>query len=765
MTAQEYLAKIPKHIAAAMQHRGIDIGEIISYQYSDMDKDGNYADCWIFFDKNMLYILTGYDKIEKIRGNKKLRTTFDFVSIDRIDLSQIKSLQTERFVSTARLIAEKTDENESIEELLKFSLGTANKMIPFVRHFNDFKQGKPIEYNDREEDELFCPKCGSRYPDPARKICPKCMNKSSIFKRLLGFFKFYWKKLIVYFAMIFAGTIFTVISPYVGTKLLYDNVLTPGVDANLYGEVGLVLCVIVLARILSLLISMGQSYVVGSIVPWVVYDIKVRIFTAMQKLSVSFYTSKQTGSLMTRVNRDSNNIYWFFVDGASGVIVNALTFVGVLCIMLYMNWMLSVIVIVMIPLLLFFYKITDKMFHKLHHARWINESKMSSYISDSMSGQRIIKAFAKEKEESERFAGYSQKSANADKRLSDAENTIFPLLGLIMLVTDLVVLFVGGTMIINHTNGMTLGKLMTFTSYMNMLYSPLDFFSWVSDWWSRCVDSAQRVFEVMDSTSDVQEAENPVHMPNMRGDIEMKNVRFEYEPGRPVIKNLSLSVKAGHMVGIVGKTGAGKSTIVNLMARLYDVADGSITIDGVNVKDIAAADMRKNIGIVSQEIYLFIGTIADNIRYANPGASMEEVIRAAKTASAHDFIMRLPDGYETRIGAGGQDLSGGEKQRLSIARTIIQNPKILILDEATAAMDTETERNIQQALFNLQKGRTTVAIAHRLSTLRDADVLAVIDDGDMAEYGTHDELIKKHGEYYNLYMLQFDAIKHIGIAE
>jgi ATP-binding cassette subfamily B protein len=219
------------------------------------------------------------------------------------------------------------------------------------------------------------------------------------------------------------------------------------------------------------------------------------------------------------------------------------------------------------------------------------------------------------------------------------------------------------------------------------------------------------------------------------------------------------------MVGIVGKTGAGKSTIVNLMARLYDVVDGSISIDGVNVKDIATKDMRKNIGIVSQEIYLFIGTIADNIRYANPGASMDEVISAAKTASAHDFIMRLPDGYETRIGAGGQDLSGGEKQRLSIARTIIQNPKILILDEATAAMDTETERNIQQALFNLQKGRTTVAIAHRLSTLRDADVLAVISNGDMVEYGTHDELIKKQGEYYKLYMLQFDAVKHIGIAE
>ncbi len=765
MTTAEYLSKIPVHVSDEMKAHGIVIDDIISYQYSDMDKDGNFADCWIFFDKELIYIMTGYDKVEKVGGRKKLRTVFDFISIDRIEHSDIKSLEVERFVSTARLIANPKDEAEPPIEIMRFSLGIANKMFPFVRHFNDFKEGKPIEYTKNNDDELFCPKCGTRYPDPERKICPKCMDKSSIFKRLLGFFKYYRKKLIAYFAMLAVSTVFTVISPYVGTKLLYDNVLTRGVDDNLFGEVGLVLCVIIIARIASLLINIGQSYIVGGIIPWVVYDLKVRIFTAMQKLSVGYYTSKQTGSLMTRVNRDSNNIYWFFVDGAPNVVVNALMFIGILAIMLYMNWQLSVIVVVMIPLLLVLYRVIQHAFRRLHHLRWINEANMSSYISDSMSGQRIIKAFAKEKEEGVRFSGYSGKSAAADMRVSNAESTIFPLLGLIMMLTNLVVLFVGGTMIVTHSYGMTLGKLMTFTAYMNMLYSPLDFLAWVSNWWARCIDSAQRIFEVMDATSDVQEAENPVSMPEMKGDIEMKNVRFEYEPGRPIIKNLSLSVKAGHMVGIVGKTGAGKSTIVNLMARLYDVNDGSITIDGVNVKDIASVDMRRNIGIVSQEIYLFIGTIADNIRYANPGASMEEVINAAKTASAHEFIMRLPDGYETRIGAGGHDLSGGEKQRISIARTIIQNPKILILDEATAAMDTETERNIQHALYDLQKGRTTVAIAHRLSTLRDADVLAVIDNGDMVEYGTHDELIKKQGEYYKLYMLQFDAIKHIGVGE
>jgi len=287
--------------------------------------------------------------------------------------------------------------------------------------------------------------------------------------------------------------------------------------------------------------------------------------------------------------------------------------------------------------------------------------------------------------------------------------------------------------------------------------------SWVSNWWARCVDSAQRVFEIIDAKPDITEPENPVILDRIRGDIEIKGVKFEYDPATPVLKGLDLSIKAGTMLGIVGKTGAGKSTLANLIARLYDVTEGSITIDGVDIKQLSLAQLRKSIGVVSQDIYLFIGTIADNIRYARPDASMEDVIRAAKAASAHDFIMMLPDAYETRVGAGGHDLSGGEKQRLSIARTILQDPDILILDEATAAMDTETEASIQKALADLQKGRTTIAIAHRLSTLRDADAIAVISDGKVVEYGTHKDLMQKKGEYYKLYSIQLEGLKVINM--
>ena len=279
------------------------------------------------------------------------------------------------------------------------------------------------------------------------------------------------------------------------------------------------------------------------------------------------------------------------------------------------------------------------------------------------------------------------------------------------------------------------------------------------------MDSAQRVFEIMDTEPDVKDGENPIVLDEIKGDIELNELQFEYEPAHPVIKNLSLKINAGEMLGIVGKTGAGKTTISNLIARLYDPKNGVVKLDGHDVKDLSSKQLRRNIGIVSQDIFLFMGTIADNIRYARPDATNEEVIAAAKAASAHGFISKLPDGYETWVGSGGQDLSGGERQRISIARTIIQNPKILILDEATAAMDTETERNIQNSLSKLKSGRTTIAIAHRLSTLRDADKLAVIEDGECTEFGTFEELMEKKGAYYKLFKLQEEALKFIGTEQ
>ncbi|MBQ4626302.1 MAG: ABC transporter ATP-binding protein, partial [Clostridia bacterium] len=515
-------------------------------------------------------------------------------------------------------------------------------------------------------------------------------------------------------------------------------------------------------KLLNTVLTVVQQYITAAVMPNVVYDIKVKIFNAMQRLSVNFYSSKQTGSLMERVIRDANNIYWFFIDGVPMIIIDTAKIVGIVAIMFAMNWKLSLFIVAAVPIILVFLIIGDKFFRSLHHRNWLFGARLSAMVSDNINGQRVIKAFAKEKDEYERFDKLSGDLMKAEVKLNVSEATLFPILEIFIMGLSTLVLGVGGVMVAKGE--MTTGMLLSYIVYLELLREPFDFLSWVSNWWARCADSAQRVFEICDAKPDITEKENAVSFGNLRGDIEINELEFEYEPARPVIKKMSLSVKAGDMLGIVGKTGAGKTTIANLIARLYDAKEGNVRIDGIDVRDLQLSELRRNIGLVSQDIYLFIGSIADNIRYAKPDASMSEVIAAAKAASAHDFIMKLPDAYETRVGAGGQKLSGGERQRISIARTIIQNPKILILDEATAAMDTETERNIQYSLTQLKEGRTTIAIAHRLSTLRDADYLAVIDDGKITEYGTFGELIRKKGEFYKQYKIQSEALKTIGIG-
>lgn len=757
--------RLPEYMKKSFEKKGIDTGKLIYAVHGDM-KDGEFIDVWITFDQDQLYIMTGMEKVVRTGGSRRLDISFEAQDPEAIPHRKLGKLKVERFLSTACLLSVKAPDSDAEVlddfELATFSLGFAVYFENFIKCYENFKQGKEVFADCADiDEELFCPKCGTRYPEKERRICPKCLNKMNITLRLFSFFKNYRSKVILIILTMFAGTAFNLLSPYVSSKLLFDEVLAEG--GAYYGYIGLIVIAIFCVRLTGLGLGVLYSYILAGIVPRIIYDIKIKIFTAMQRLSVGFYTSKQTGSLMARVNNDANNIYWFFVDGLPYVVVNVITFAGIISLMLLLNVKLAVITLVTIPVIFTIFRLMWRTFRKLHHRRWVYDSKMSSHVSDTLNGQRIIKAFSREKEENSRFGQYSGSLYNSELRLENTVSTAFPLVYLFMFASQVVVTAAGGLMVIG--NEITLGTLLTFIAYIGMLYGPMQFMSWVSNWWARCVDSAQRVFEIVDARPEVEDCEKPVSIADFKGEIEVSGVKFEYEPSRPVIKDMSFRVEAGQMLGIVGKTGAGKSTIVNLIARLYDVKEGYIKIDGTNVKEIALKQLRRNVGLVSQEIYLFIGTIADNIRYARPEARIEEVVAAAKAASAHEFIMKLPDAYETRIGAGGQDLSGGEKQRLSIARTIIQNPKILILDEATAAMDTITERNIQESLSRLKRGRTTIAIAHRLSTLRDADMLAVVDDGKVVEHGTHMELITKKGEYYKLYSLQMEALKHIGVGE
>jgi len=746
---------VPDYMVQTFEAQGIRAADLLYAIHTDMSPDGGYADVYAAVDAKHLYILYGEEGLVKTAGARRIVSVYNVHKLETVPLSELGTLRTEKLLSTGRLISD----NGTEQLLLLFSVGHMVYAERLMKAVNNLRDGSDPMQDIAAEEELFCPKCGTRYPEPHRKLCLKCMDKISITKRLMGFFADYKAKVALIMLVMLLGTAVSILSPYVGTKLFFDEVLTP--EGQYFGIVLGFVALLFIIRAVNTGLNILYGYVLARTVPWIIYDLKLRIFEAMQRLSVGFYTSKRTGALMNRVNKDATHIYWFFVDGLPYVIVNVLTFAGVSALMFILHWQLALVCLTVIPLVIVLFRVLWGVFRRFHHKNWVYSSQMNAMVSDSINGQRVIKAFAREDEESIRFADVGMKQANIDIKGMNVGFTAFPLIYLFMFTGQIVVTAIGGMMVIN--GDLSVGTLLTFIAYLGMLYGPLEFMSWVSNWWARCVDAAQRVFEIIDSESDVTEPENPVILEELKGAIEVKDVKFEYDPATPILKGLSLSVPAGQTLGIVGKTGAGKSTLANLIARLYDTTEGSVYVDGVNVKQLPLMQLRRSIGIVSQDIYLFIGSIADNIRYARPDASIEDVIRAAKAASAHDFIINLPDGYETRVGAGGQDLSGGEKQRLSIARTIIQNPKILILDEATAAMDTETEGKIQESLNRLQSGRTTIAIAHRLSTLRDADMLAVIDNGKVTETGTHDELIAKKGDYHKLYSIQMEGLKVINM--
>ena len=754
---------LPPPVKDILEKENLDTSSVIFSLKTDMCGAEEYGDVYIFFDEKGIYTAEIEEPIKPKKNKKKLDFKPKLLKLTSIPIDEIDEVFAEQYLATGQLTYTCKGEYYSLGY---FSIGLLERADNFRRIFNAFKQNKDHEQYLNNDTGNACEKCGTPIPK-GLKYCKDCVDKKSTVKRLFSFFgDVKWKMIFMICAVLFSSAI-NLILPKFSTQKLYDEVLntgnTLGYDALLKGLFSVVLTMAAL-KITHQLFTLFYQYIVAGILPEVVYGIKLKIFKAMQSLSVGFYTHKQTGSLMDRVTRDANNIYWFFVDGFPYLIANAVTVAGLIVIMFFTSAKLTLTILSATVFILVLYPIVNKKFRKLHHRVWVQNSRLTSKVSDNINGHRIIKAFSKENDELDEFGKISSGLLNAEIKSANTESTVFPILSILIYLISAVVLGYGGILCIVHKE-ITVGELLTFVVYLQMLQAPIEFLSWVTTWWARCVDSAQRVFEIMDTESDVKDKDNPIILDDFKGSVELQELQFEYEPAHPIIKNLSLKIEAGEMLGIVGKTGAGKTTISNLIARLYDPKEGVVKIDGIDVKDLSSKQLRRNIGIVSQDIFLFMGTIADNIRYARPDATNDEVIAAAKAASAHSFISKLPDGYETYVGSGGKGLSGGERQRISIARTIIQNPKILILDEATAAMDTETERNIQNSLSQLKSGRTTIAIAHRLSTLRDADKLAVIDEGECIECGTYEELMEKKGAYYNMFKLQEEALRFIGIGE
>ncbi len=761
--------RLPRCVTEYFSSVGADMSAAEFVMRSDLGSDSVRKDVFAVISGGRLYVAEGSVEITggsiTVSGQKQREEAFKVSRHAEFLLSELTDFRSEQLISTGRVVAKRGDGFVSI---ICFSNTFRHDASVLVRACEEYKQNGCLDENKYKKDDhsnLYCPKCGRRYPSVNNKNCPNCMDKIKLVKKLGGLFmryKGYILIIIFHLAMISAITAFI---PQISNVQFYRELQSP--EGTFAGLCGIVLTMLGI-NVLLLVIRLISNTISAKVAADVTYDLKREIFSAISRLSLSFFTNRQTGGLMTQINSDSNTIYWFFCDGFPYFVLNIVQIVVVFVIMLLTNWVLALYAFITAPIFVLVLKSVFATFDKLHAKNYSRRRSLNSLISDVLNGMRVVKVFSREEDEKKRFDKRSNDLAETTIEINTRASRMFPYLFFLSKIGSYIVWALGGMQVMAHNGGgtgMDYGTLMAFVAYFNLVFGPLDVLADVANWWSECMNALQRMLQITEAVPEVVDSENPVDMSGMRGDVEFRNVKFSYDENRRIIDGISFSVDAGHTLGIVGHTGAGKSTLVNLLCRLYDVESGEILIDGVNIKNISMASLRRNMAIVSQETYLFRGTILENIRYACPEATNEEVVAAAKMAGAHSFIMRYPDGYETQIGFGKKELSGGERQRVSIARAILKNPKILILDEATAAMDTQTERQITSALSKLTEGRTTIIIAHRLSTLRDADELIVIENGRMPERGTVKQLLEKNGVYAKLYRMQTEALKVIGIAD
>lgn len=767
--------QLPSRVMTKLRPMGIETKDILDVCPTDLSFASEYISGYLFLTADTLGIVisepignrTRYFRGTNPRDMAYGEDTLEY-GIRLLPVEETAHMRVERQLATNLVTVEYKGEAFRVAALTNLYL---EQMNLFLKSYNKIKQypeeAEEVEASAdiQEEKVAYCPKCGTMYPDPKRRICPKCMNKRSIFSRTMTYFLRYKCKIIILFLCYFAAAGLNLIWPFLSGTVLYDWVL--GRDETFLenwgigGQYVLALVLLVLVMVLSKLVQQGVAILQGSLMAQVVAatvrDMKQDVFSSMGRLSIGFFTSKQTGSLMTRVLSDADRVTDFFLDGFPYIFVHGFTILASFTVMFRLNWQMALAACVLLPLLVVMSVRLKPKLWSLFGRRHRAERSVNSRVNDNLTGARVVKAFGQQDQENQRFVSPNVRLQDAEIRIVKYNNRFTILYNLVQEVSNIWV-WILGVILLMHTGSLELGVLITFVGYVGQLNGPMNFFSRVFHMWSDSINSAQRMFEIMDAIPDIQEMEHPVPLKEPRGEIELSHVTFGYDVNNPVLKDVSLHVGEGEMLGIVGRSGAGKTTLVNLISRLYDTGEGTICIDGIDVRELAFRDLRRNVAMVSQDTYIFMGTVAENIAYANPDATREDIIRAAMLASAHEFIANMPDGYDTVIGASGKDLSGGEKQRISIARAVLADPKILILDEATASVDTETEKAIQQSLNLLVKGRTTLSIAHRLSTLRDADRLVVIDDGRIVEEGTHQELEDKQGIYFKLMELQTKSL-------
>jgi len=670
----------------------------------------------------------------------------------QMPIADIKSARNEPLVGGGRLeVVMKTGE---IVPVISYSLTVAAKFSEAARGIEQLAKGEPLLINLKQE-RLRCAKCNRLLPEKDG-VCPACVNRGKTLVRISQFMKPYKMYAVALACLSLTTTLLNLVPPFLQGRLIQE-VFTK--QTNLPFLVQIMIAWLSIA-VLATGINITRDRLVAKLGGFIAADLRSAVYRSIEFLQLTFFDKKQVGAISSRVTSDTDRVWGFLIEGVPYFLLNGLTLLGVVCFLLWLNPLMAAVILLPIPIVVTigvkFWRPMSQMFHRVGQ-KW---ARFHIHLNESLHGIRVVKAFAKEDTE---FAKFKTRNHELRDAGVQADARWFTIFGAMMFCTTMGTLLcwsVGGYMIVQGK--LSLSHFWMIQAYLGLVYGPLQWFAAVNNWFSRAMAGADRIFEVMDMTPESYgDADKKVEVV---GEVQFDNVRFGYDKSNPVLKGINFTAAPGEMIGLVGKSGAGKSTTINLICRFYEPDAGTIRIDGTDYREISLQDLRNQIGIVLQEPFLFNGTIAENIAYGKPHATFEEVIVAAKAANAHSFVLGKPDGYDTMVGEKGAKLSGGERQRVSIARAILHNPRILILDEATSSVDVETEKQIQEAIGRLIQGRTTFAIAHRLSTLRNASRLIVLDKGEIAEIGTHEELMAKEGHFYKLVQSQTALNEIIGIG-
>ena len=742
---------MPPDVRKAVLARGIDPDSVLIATDTDLDIAGEYSESWIIVTNTHIYIfLIDVDEEQAVLSKE-------------IAIADIETARTDSRVGSGFLEAKIDD---IYEEIVRFSNKHADKFAKVAAQIRSLAIGRQVtvkpEAEARAEAEQEVAAKGTDAPHIR-------VRRGTVFFRFLRYTQSYWPYTLMAMSLVVCTILLMLVPPQL-TKVLIDQVFEGRDNAPSWFE-QLTIYFNLETRLQWLYLLVGllaATTFVGSIIGicreslsvWINnklgYDLRREVFQKYQELAVRYHETQHVGTLMTRCTQDVETLQAFINQLTSGFGFQILLVIGVAFAMFSTNWWLAIIACVPAPVVMLSTVLFYRWVVPLWRKYWSTRSDLNSSLHAALSGIRVVKAFAQEKREEARFGKVSGSFFNVGMRVGYANSMFYPSMGFVFQLGSYFIWFYGGTQILDAGDmAPSVGDLIAFLGYLGMFYAPLNSLTQMSTWFTQFTTQAHRVFEILDQDPEIQENKEAIEI-ELQGAVEFRSVTFGYDPHIPVLREISFRVSPGEMVGIVGHSGSGKSTTVGLVMRFYDTTEGEITLDNIPIRQIQQRCLRRQIGLVAQDPYLFRGTIAENIAYGNPEVAPEQLMNGALQANAHLFIVRNHDGYDTRLGERGAGLSGGERQRVAIARALVHNPRILILDEATSSVDTISEREIQKALEALSHGRTTIAIAHRISTLKNCDRILVFEDGEIRQQGSHAELMAEEGIYRKLVETQME---------